>query len=83
MRTSYTAQNLQQVKAFALGKLVEIQHCPRNGINEKTYHFKSLDFTSLHFHYVGRWVCQYCESIFIFKSGYLLVVPNHSIIHVG
>ena len=30
----YTALKLQQVKAIALGKLVRIQHCPRNGKNE-------------------------------------------------
>ena len=26
---------MQQVQALALGKLVKIQHCPRNGKNEK------------------------------------------------
>ena len=46
MRTSYTARKLQQVKAIALGKLVKIQHCPRNGKNEKHINLNLLVYTT-------------------------------------
>jgi len=39
----------------ALGKLVQIQRCPRNGKKWKACLYKSSGFTPLH-QYVGRWI---------------------------
>ena len=71
-----------QVKAIAIGKLVKLQHCPRNGNNVKHIFWANLGLTPLH---DQMWEGEYVNTLIgiILKSGDLLVASVNSIIHVG